>query len=179
MATYKYRVKQRPLRFTRKQVTIILGFLMLAVLYYNLIFLGPVPERPEGFDIIFTYGHGPGNTLDTRDNTYSARLVDPQQTITLTLTDRELNQIWATIQKHQFYELTPQNPARAASVSPSQKYSLTVIAEGYPTTKISMAKIGSQTVSEYRFFRITSKIQNIIENKPAYKKLPEPRGGYA
>ena len=152
---------------------------MLAMLYYNLIFLGPVPERPDGFDIVFTYGYGPGNTLDTRDDTYTARLIDPQQTITLTLTDRELNQIWETIHENQFYELTPQNPARANSVKPSQKYSLTVIADGYPTTKISMTKIGSQTVSEYRFFRITSKIQNIIKNKPAYKALPKPNGGYA
>jgi hypothetical protein len=174
-----YPEKLRPVRITRKTMAGAFIVFLFAVFYYNLIFLGPVTERPEEFDIVFTYGYGPGNTLDTRDNTYISRLTDPKITIEISMTEEELDKIWKTIQQHHFYELEPQNPAYAESVQPVQKYTLTVYTQGYSEKTVSMAKLGPQTLSEFRFFKITNTIQNIIENKPEYKALPEPRGGYA
>jgi len=42
-----------------------------------------------------------------------------------------------------------------------------------------MTKSGTLTLYEIRFFKITDTITNIIENKPAYKTLHKPAGGYA
>lgn len=166
-------------KIPRRLITLGLLGVVLALGYYNLIFLGPVPERPEEFDIVLTYGYGPGNTLDTRDNTYTSRLTDPKITIEIALTEEELDRVWRSIQQHHFYDLEPQNPAYAASVTPVQTYTLTVYAQGYTEKKVSMAKLGPQPLSEFRFFRITDTIINIIESKPAYNALPEPKGGYA
>jgi len=176
---YGYRVKQRPIKITRKTLTGALFLTLLAVGYYNLLFLGPVPERPEEFDIVFTYGYGPGNTLDTRDNTYTSRLTDPRITIEMTLTEKELDTIWKSIHQNHFYELNQQNAAYAESVQPHRTYTLKVIAEGYPERSISMIKPGTFNLWEIRFFKITDTIKTIIENKPAYKTLPKPTGGYA
>jgi hypothetical protein len=176
---YGYRVKQRPVKITRKTLKGALILILLAVGYYNLLFLGPVPVRPEEFDIVFTYGYGPGNTLDTRDNTYTSRLTDPRITIEMTLTEKELDNIWRSIHQNHFYELNQQNAAYADSVDPPKTYTLKVIAEGYPERTLSMTKPGTLTLYEIRFFKITDTITNIIENKPAYKTLPPPKGGYA
>jgi len=42
-----------------------------------------------------------------------------------------------------------------------------------------MIKPGTYNLWEIRFFKITDTIKTIIKNKPAYKTLPKPTGGYA
>jgi len=166
----------------RKKIIVLLVIAFCVYGYYNLRpYFVPVPERPDDFEIVFKYGVGAKNILDTREGTFTRdMIVDTSITIQFTLTGRELETVWAYIQRNHFYELEEQDPARAHSVSPIVTYVLFVHAEGYPDKEVSMNDLRfDYTLDERRFFRITWKIRDIIESKPEYKSLPEPRGAYA
>lgn len=161
----------------------ILGLLGLILVlgYYNLRSLFYNPSYPEDFEIVFKYGVRTRNILNTSAGTYTKDLIqDPPVTTELTLTERELDTIWQLIQENRFYTLEEQSWARAQSISPEYKYTLFVHAEGYSDKGVTMTDLYSNyPPNEEAFFNITKKIVSIIENKPAYKALPKPRGGYA
>ena len=140
-----------------------------------------VPNRPDDFEIVFKYGVNARNVLDTREGTFTKDLIlDPSITIELTLTELELAIIWTNIHINDFYELEEQDINRGYVVQPATTYVLIVHADGYPDREVSMNDITyNYNPSELRFFRIAWKIREIIESKPEYKALPEPRGGYA
>ena len=162
---------------------IIIGLLgvVLVLGYYNIRPLFYTPSYPEDFEIVFKYGVRTRNILNTSAGTYTKDLIqDPPVTTELTLTERELDTIWQLIQENGFYTLEEQSWARSQSISPNYQHSLYVHAEGYPDRELTMTDLySSYKPNEEAFFNITKKIRSIIENKPEYKSLPEPRGGYA
>lgn len=153
---------------------LVLGYYNIRPLFYN-------PSHPEDFEIVLKYGVRTRNILDTREGTFTKDLIlDPPVTVKLTLTERELDTIWHLIQENGFYTLEEQSWARAKSISPEYNYTLFVHAEGYSDKEVTMTDLYSNyPPNEEAFFNITKKIVSIIENKPAYKALPKPRGGYA
>lgn len=65
---------------------------VMTVGYYNLVFVGQVPARPEEFKLVFTYGYGTGSVLDTQKGTFTKDMIlDPNITIQLTLSEQELD----------------------------------------------------------------------------------------
>ena len=155
-------------------VVLILGYYTIRPLFYT-------PVYPEDFEFVFKYGVNTRNILNTSAGTYTKDLIlDPPVTTKLTLTERELDTIWSLIQENGFYTLEEQSWARSHSIAPEYKYTLIVQANGNPDTEITMTDLyHSYKPNEEAFFNITKKIVSIIESKPEYKALPEPRGGYA
>ena len=140
-----------------------------------------VPERPDNFTVLFRYGVGSHNILNTTDGTFTKDMIsDDPITIELILTESELDRIWELAHENKFYELDEHNPGpRNYSVVPHETYRLTVRAEDYPEKKVIMGDLGGNyTKNETRFLRIVKYIRNVIENRSEYKALPKPRDGY-
>ena len=144
-------------------------------------YLFSAPEYPQDFSFELKYGVGARNILDTEKETFTQDMIlDRDITIKLVLSDSELETIWKSIIENDFYNLSEQSEERASSVSPALVYTLTVSADQYPETTVSMVDLQlHHTSDELKLLRITETILEIIESKPAYKALPEPRGGYA
>jgi len=110
---------QRPAKLSGKmRKGLVVGLLALAVVfaYYNLRPFDSVPDRPEEFELVFRYGVSAKNVLDTREDTFTKDLIlDPSITVQLALTERELDTVWAYVQRNDFYSLEEQNPARSSS----------------------------------------------------------------
>ena len=155
-------------------IVVILGYYGIRPLFFT-------PSYPDDFQIVFKYGVGARNILNTSAGTYTKDLIlDPSVTINLTFTEREMDTIWRFIQENEFYTIEEQSPPRASAVQPEYKYSLHIRAEGYPDRELTMTYLGFNTEpNEEAFYMIATKIREFIEAKPAYKKLPAPRGGYA
>jgi len=165
----------------KKKLLILIALGLIIVLgYHNIKPLFYKPSYPDDFQIVLKYGVGARNILNTSAGTYTKDLIqDPSVTIKLKLTEQEMDTIWRLIQENEFYTLEEQYPPRASAVQPEYKYSLYVHAEGYPDRELTMSDIRyNYEPNEAEFLKITKKIVSIIESKPAYKKLPEPTGGY-
>lgn len=148
-------------------------------------YIGNVPDVPEEFDILFKFGVGSRNILDTRAGTFTKDMItDPSITTELDLTRDETETIWKYIHRNHFYGLSeqiPENEDERSSVVPHVTYRLTVWAEGYENKSVVFSDVstGGYSLEERRFLRIANKIIDLIESKPEYKALPEPSGGYA
>lgn len=167
---------------TQRKLRVLLAVCLVVILgYYGVRPLLFTPSYPDDFQIVFKYGVRTRNILNTSAGTYTKDLIrDPSVTIKLTLTEREMDTIWSLIQENEFYTIEEQSWGRSQSISPNYQYSLYVHAEGYPDRTLTMTELYySHKPNEEAFFNITYTIKSIIENRPAYKKLPEPNGGYA
>ncbi len=143
--------------------------------------IGHVPERPNNFTLIFKYGIGSRNILDTREGTFTKDLIlDPPITVELSLTEEELQTVWVYLHRNHFYDMPESIPHSSNTViTPHETYKLTVWAEGYPKKKVIMDDpYGRRSLEERRCLRIAGRLKELIRSKPVYKTLPEPRGAY-
>ena len=180
---------QKGYSLSQNQKSTLLALIILVVTIWGYYQARPyirnVPDVPEEFDILFKYGIGSRNILDTRTGTFTKDMIaDPSITIELNLTQNEMETIWRYIYQNHFYELPkniPENEAERSSVVPHETYRLTVWAEGYGEKSVifSDVSIGGYSLEERRILRISNKIIDLIESKPEYKALPDPSGGYA
>ena len=176
---------QQPIKLpenVRKGLLLGLACLLLLLGYYNLRpYVGIIPDRPDDFEVVFKYGFGQIDILDTRAGTFTREMVNVTDvTIPLTLTEVELDEVWAYVHLNHFYPLEEQNPARASSASPAELLILSVHADGYPDKTVRMRDLWmGYTLSERRFIRITDRIKEMIKAKPGYDALPKRIGGYA
>ncbi len=172
-------------RLGKRALSIVLVFTVVLTSIYGYNYVQPyigVPNRPEDFSIIFRYGVGAHNVLDTSKGTYTKdMIVGDDITINFKLSSYELDVIWALICQNDFFELDEQVDGpwiTARSHYPT--YTLTVNARGYPDKQLTMKGCDfNHSDSERSFIKIVGKIVTMIEGKRAIKSLPEPRGGYA
>lgn len=133
-------------------------------------------EELANLNIIFKYGVGAKNELDTFKQAYTEDMVmDPSVTITLKLTDNELVGINKMISNLNLFNEKKANINENMSATPCSSYYL-------------KAKIGSVWQELYwddchgkvsdRLQTLTNYITQIIQSKDEYKKLPIPKGGY-
>ncbi len=133
------------------------------------------------FNLIFKYGVGARNELNTFDGTFTKdMIVDDPITIPLELTSAELEGIRQKIDElNLFKEQKTYQGDTFTMVSPCSSYDLSVESGGVQKrltwdcekpTGNSSENPELDTFAEY--------IRSIVESKEAYKKLPEPQGGY-
>lgn len=148
-------------------------------------------EMPSDFSLIYAYGVGEKNILNTSNNTYTYDMIcDPPIQMNLTPSDSELSRIWSSVQENDFFELknlTDACPAGSPSfdscqtIIPENAYTLTIGANGQNHTvklRQNYELNQGQDTDLHKFKNITTTIQSILSQKEELKNLPSPRCGY-
>jgi hypothetical protein len=152
------------------------------------------PEHPKepaertSPKIIFCYGVGAKNILDTFEGTFTKDLIgDPPITIRMWLTDEEISRIEGKLKEIGFFNnstLTLYHIPDAGGVSTIQSHYSTCYLKVQYGTHVKELRwidqcVSPKTEAKENLDELSDLIQNIIMAKPEYQKLPEPRGGYA
>jgi len=138
--------------------------------------------------IVFCYGVGAKNILDTFEGTFTKDLIgDPPITIRMWLTDEEINRIERKLDEIGFFDnstLTLYHiPDAGGVVGIQTPYSTCYlkVQDGTHVKEWSWIDqyVFPKTEAKENLDDLSDLIQSIIMAKPEYQKLPKPRGGYA
>jgi hypothetical protein len=134
----------------------------------------------SAFNLIFKYGVGAKNELNTYNGTYTQDMVlDPSITTNLTLTVEEKWQILQRIDEMDLFSFPGNFSANPSGwVTPQADYYIKV-QNGSQTKEVSWndnSLMDSNIHSNLE--QLASYIQSVIVQKAEYKALPTPRGGY-
>lgn len=135
----------------------------------------PTPQS-AAFNVIFKYGVGAKNELNTFAQTYTKdMIIDPSVTIPLKLADSELTGIHQKLNDLNLFNESAKPVEGNVMVMPCSSYYL----------KVQINSEQKELFWDYCRGRMSDKFQQfanyiieIIESKEEYKKLPAPRGGY-
>lgn len=151
---------------------------------WSLMQKSPTEIPGDNFAFIFKYGVGAKNELNTYNGTFTKdMIVDPPITIQLSLSEEELKSIHGYIAKMSVlgfldYPSNYNYPTSGTVVTPYSTYYLKATANGF-MKEIQWEDRNLSNETPFRELRgLAEYIQDIITNKPEYKKLPEPKGGY-
>lgn len=163
-------------------VSLSILFLCIVGVLYRRPYIG-VPSKPSDLSILFKYGVGAQNVLNTNTSSFTKdMIIDDDITVSFKLSDYDMHRIWASLHRHNFYGLEEQVVGPASNYySPISTFTLSVRASGYPNRTMTM--VGPNLVyhsdSEDAFFMMVKSIRLIIESQQAYKVLPKVRGSYS
>lgn len=137
---------------------------------------------PRAFErVVFSYGVGARNVLDTGSGTFTKDLIaDPPVTAPLRLSGRELSRVARMLQDIDFWSYPPvyRTAGDGGHMQPHQSYRWEVTTSG--GTKVVRWEDdvfnGDERAAGLR--RLARLVRRMIESKPAYKAMPEPSGGY-
>jgi hypothetical protein len=138
------------------------------------------PSPKNDFNLLFKYGVGAKNGLNTFEGTYTKDMVlDPPITIKLTLSDAELEQIRQKMVEIGFFDYPENFPLRTDfEVTPRTDYYIRV-ENGSSVKEVSW---NSNSMLENNvqdnLLQLVDLIRSVVEQKPEYKALPPARGGY-
>ena len=168
-----------------QKLKVLLGILLLSVsltliaVIASLQNTGPSSQEND-FNLLFRYGVGAKNELNTFEGTYTKDMVlDPPITISLILSEEELEQIHQKMIEIDFFnypEDFPPHPGRA--INPCTNYFIKVehgsIVKEINWNTNSMLESNIQD----NLWQLVGCIIDIVEQKPEYKALPPANGGY-
>ena len=150
-------------------------------LYYEKIQSDMVKSENVGdFELLFKYGVGAKNELDTFNGTYTKDMViDPSITINLTLTVEEKWQIMNKIYPIDFFNLPSSFPINPHMWKTPQTDYFLKVQNGTQTNEVywNDNSILEDSV-EKNLNQLVIYLIEIIENKAVYKALPTPTAGY-
>jgi hypothetical protein len=139
-----------------------------------------VAPRKSGFNLLFKYGVGAKNELNTFDNTYTKDMVmSPPITIGLYLSDEEMGQIEQEMVAIGFFNYPETFPLSTTGfVTPSSDYYIKV--QNGSTVKEVSWNSNSQFNGDVEdgLSQLVHRITDIVSQRPEYKALPPPNGGY-
>ena len=128
------------------------------------------------FNLIFKYGVGAKNELNTFTQTYTKDMVvDPSITIKFTLTDSEIAGIYQKLNDLKLFDESAKPIEGNLMVTPCSSYYLKVQIDS-EEKELSWNNCKGK-ISD-KFLQFTNYITQIIESKEEYKNLPTPRSGY-
>jgi hypothetical protein len=140
-----------------------------------------LPEsKPKDFNFVFSYGVGSKNQLDTIKGQYTKDMItEPSVSTNLKLSDEDMNTIYSEIRKINILDY-PDNfkPKNNAIQTPYYTYTFKIIANGMEKNISWADENVSESKEAVQLRKLFKKIQEIIESKEEYKKLPEGKGGY-
>jgi hypothetical protein len=139
-----------------------------------------IPPRKGDFNLIFKYGVGAKNVLNTFDNTYTKDMVmSPPITIRLYLSDEEIEQIRQKMFEIGFFSYPESFPlSTGGGVTPSSDYYIKV-QNGSAIKEVSWnsnSHLDGNVEDNLR--QLVRCITDVVEQRPEYKALPPPNGGY-
>ena len=136
----------------------------------------PPAGEPTNFNLIFKYGVGAKNELNTFDQTYTRDMVmDPSVTVKMSLSNNELNGIYQKINDLKLFNESTEPIDGNMMVTPCSSYYLKVQINS-EQKELSWNNCRGKISDKFQQF--SNYIIQIIESKEEYKKLPTPRGGY-
>lgn len=137
----------------------------------------PILVSPSGFNLVFRYGVGAVNELDTFKQTYTKDMVmNPPVTIKFKLSDGEFLAIYQKIKDLNLFDDRTKEPTNGfVIVTPCSSYYLKVQID---SDQKELSWNNCRGKINDRLQQFTDYIISIIESKEEYKKLPAPRGGY-
>jgi hypothetical protein len=136
------------------------------------------------FNMIFKYGVGARNVLDTYTGTYTKDLVlDPPVTIALSLTHDEKNRIYHKMVEINFFGFPDtfsviRDDEEAGFFMPFSSYYFNVTHKTTTKELVWEDKVFAEDDQATKLRELINVIREIVESKEAYKKLPPPTGGY-
>jgi hypothetical protein len=142
---------------------------------------------PVDFSFVASYGVGAKNVLDTAAGTFTKDMImAPSVTTQLRLTQAEIDDLYADLARMKlfeypaFYQPDAVDPGPTMFVTPHMTYRLEihmgdqkVLDLVWDDTSLS-AKPAAIALRDW-----FTKLQQLIESKPAWKALPPAEGGYA
>jgi hypothetical protein len=136
--------------------------------------------KPKDFNFVFSYGVGSKNQLDTLKGQYTKDMVtEPSVSTNLKLSDEDMDTIYSEIRKINILGYSDSfNPKSNVMQTPYYTYNFKIIADGIEKNISWADKNVSQSKEAVQLRELFKKIQEIIECKEQYKKLPEAKGGY-
>jgi len=139
----------------------------------------------SGFNMIFKYGVGANNVLDTFEGTYTRDMVlDPSITIELTLTEAEKESIYQKMLEIDFFNYPDKfsvsvPPGESTGIiTPHLSYYFKVAYDSQTKELWWADEITNPDENADRLRELIMFIRGIIEPKEEYKKLPEPTSAY-
>ena len=143
------------------------------------------PPTSSNFNLIFKYGVGAKNELNTFNRTYTKDMVmDPSITVNLSLSKEELGRIYQKMVEIDFFDYPDEYKA---TVFPWQSKGLKLPYSSYyfrveydsKTKELSWKdNILNKDKRAEKLRELIKFIRDIIESKEEYKQLPPARGGY-
>jgi len=143
------------------------------------------PPNPTNFNLIFKYGVGAKNELNTFEGTYAKDMImDPPITVNLSLSKEELDRIYQKMIEINFFDYPDQF---SVSVSPGESvgmltpYHSYYFRVEYDSTVKELSwedEIVNEDKKAEKLRELINLIRDIIESKEEYKQLPPPKGGY-
>ena len=169
----------------KRRWAIMLVLVLVAALLGTAGCTAPPPPSPSNFNLIFKYGVGARNELNTFDSTYTKDMItDPSITVNLSLSKEELDRIYQKMIEINFFDYPDEF---SVSVSPGESVGmLTPYCSYYFKVEYDSKvkelswedKIINQDKKAEKLRELINLIRDIIESKEEYKQLPPPRGGY-
>jgi hypothetical protein len=183
--TFKHNIGNRGISIQRKFTVAILLMLILVVsiatyMYFQKLSGDSYDSSQNVINIIFKYGVGAKNELNTFNGTYTRDMVvDPSITIWMILSQEELRQIQqkiAEIDLFSFPDSFPLNPSRF--VTPEVDYYIKV-QNGTQVKEITWSDNSlMESNVQNSLDQLVNFLISMIQQKPEYKALPTPRSAY-
>lgn len=136
--------------------------------------------KPKDFNVVFSYGIGSKNQLDTIKGQYTKDMVaDPSIITNLKLSDQDMDTIYSEIRKINILDY-PNNfkPVNNLIRTPFYTYNFKIIADGIEKEIYWADENVSKSKEAVQLRELFKNIQEKIESKEEYKKLPQAMGGY-
>lgn len=161
----------------------IVASLTLTVAFVGMVGCG-AGTSPD-FNLIFKYGVGAKNELNTFKGTYTRDMIlDPSITVKLSLSEEELDSIYQKMVEIDFFEYpdrfsVPIPPdGMVIMVTPYSSYYFKVKYDFKIKELWWEDEIKNENIEADKLRELIKLIRDIIESKEEYKQLPPPRGGY-
>jgi hypothetical protein len=138
-------------------------------------------SKPADFNFIFNYGINAKNQLNTIEGTYTKDMVlEESITTDLKLSDEEMDIIYLAMKDINILNY-PENftPKSNTMLTPYQTYSMKIYFSGKEKSIYWKDENVSKTKEATQLRELFIKIEEFIYNKEEYKKLPQPKSGYA
>lgn len=136
--------------------------------------------KPKDFNFVFSYGVGSKNKLDTIKAQYTKDMVtEPSVSTNLKLSDEDMDTIYSEIRAINILDYPDYfKPKNNVMQTPYYTYNFKLIADGMEKNISWEDENVSESKEAVQLRKLFKKIQETIESKEEYKKLPEAKGGY-
>jgi len=162
----------------------ILAFIIVIAALPGMAGCAAPPAETSNLNLVFKYGVGARNELNTFNGTYTRDMVmDPPITVNLSLTEEDLDRIYEKMLEINFFDYPDEFSVSTAGgsfgiMTPYSSYYFKVEYDSSIKELRWKDEISYPDEKADRLRELIQLITDIIEAKDEYKNLPEPTGGY-